>query len=451
MALTPPADTIFACATAPGRAGVAVIRISGSRTLQALRVLGVAEPPPRRLCRAHFHDPESGELLDDGLVVMFPEPQSYTGESAAELHLHGSPAVVAALYGILGRQPGLRLAEPGEFTRRAFENGKLDLTEAEAVADLVAAETAAQRRQALRQLSGELGRLYEQWRERLLRALAHLEAAIDFPDEGLPMTVLDAVTHTVEQLESEIRSHLADNRRGERLRDGLSVAILGPPNAGKSSLLNALARRDAAITSATAGTTRDVIEVHLDLGGYPAILADTAGLRDSSDAIEAEGVRRARARAAEADLKLMVLDATRPEEACPAVRALVDTDTVVVANKIDLARNESASAWADHLGAAPALRISVKTGAGIEVLLATLTEELARRFGTAEAPLITRARHRAALEECLAALRRYDARALPELAAEDLRLAARSLGRITGRVDVEDLLDIIFRDFCIGK
>ena len=351
----------------------------------------------------------------------------------------------------MGRQPGLHIAEPGEFTRRAFENGKLDLTEAEAVADLVAAETEAQRRQALRQLSGELGQLYEGWRENLLRALAHLEATIDFPDEGLPATVLDGAATAIESLKGEMNGHLADNRRGERLREGFSIAILGPPNAGKSSLLNALARRDAAITSATAGTTRDVIEVHLDLGGYPAILADTAGLRESGDAIEAEGVRRARARAAEADLKLMVLDATRPEEASGAVEALVDAETLVVANKIDLAANEAVSAWADRVGATPALRISVKTGAGLEALLSRLTDELAQRFGATGAPLITRARHRAALEECLAALHRFDPAVLPELAAEDLRLATRALGRITGRVDVEDLLDVIFRDFCIGK
>jgi len=444
-------DTIFAPATAPGRAGIAVIRISGPRAIDALAALGVASHAPRRLRRARFHDPTSGEIIDDGLVARFAAPRSYTGEDMAELHVHGSPAVVSALLAVLGRQAGLRLAEPGEFTRRAFENGKLDLTEAEAVADLVAAETAAQRRQALRQLSGELRQLYEGWRERLLRALAHLEAAIDFPDEGLPPAILVGVTTTARGLAAEIGSHLADNRRGERLRDGLSIAILGPPNAGKSSLLNALARRDAAITSAIAGTTRDVIEVHLDLGGYPAILADTAGLRESGDEIEAEGVRRARARAAEADLKLMVLDTTRPEEASAAVRALVDAETLVVANKIDLVAGEHASAWTDRVGATPALRISVKTGAGLELLLARLTDELARRFHASGAPLITRARHRAALEECLAALRRYDATVLPELAAEDLRLAARALGRITGRVDVEDLLDIIFRDFCIGK
>jgi len=451
LAPPPPADTIFACATAPGRAGIAVIRISGPRAFAAVEALGAPKPPARRLTRARFRDPESGELVDDGLVAIFPAPHSYTGEDMTELQVHGSRAVIDALLAILGRQPGLRMAEPGEFTRRAFENGKLDLTEAEAVADLVAAETAAQRRQALKQLSGELRDLYEGWRERLLRGLAHLEAAIDFPDEGLPSNIAREVVRTAGELAGEVSRHLADNRRGERLRDGLSVAILGPPNAGKSSLLNALARREAAITSATAGTTRDVIEVHLDLGGYPAILADTAGLRDPGDAIEAEGVRRARARAAEADLKLMVLDATRPDEAGPVLRALVDRDTLVVANKIDLVTSERAAAWTDAVGPAPALRISVKTGAGLDALLARLTDEFARRFDATGAPLITRARHRAALEECLAALLRYDPAALPELGAEDLRLAARALGRITGRVDVEDLLDIIFRDFCIGK
>src|SRR5215472_15125362 len=451
LAPPPPADTIFACATAPGRAGIAVIRISGPRALVAVEALGAGMPSARYLTRVRFRDPESGELVDDGLVAVFPAPRSYTGEDLAELQVHGSRAVIAALLTILGRQPGLRMAEPGEFTRRAFENGKLDLTEAEAVADLVAAETTAQRRQALRQLSGELRDLFEAWRERLLRGLAHLEAAIDFPDEGLPEDITRDVGSTAEGLAGEISRHLKDDRRGERLRDGLSVAILGPPNAGKSSLLNALARRDAAITSAIAGTTRDVIEVHLDLGGYPAILADTAGLRESGDEIEAEGVRRARARATEADLKLMVLDTTRPEEASAAVRALVDAETLVVANKIDLVAEEHASAWTDRVGATPALRISVKTGAGLDALLARLTDEFARRFDATGAPLITRARHRAALEECLAALLRYDPAALPELGAEDLRLAARALGRITGRVDVEDLLDIIFRDFCIGK
>ena len=444
-------DTIFACATAPGRAGIAVIRISGPRATAALRALGAAIPRARELRRASFRDPESGDLIDQGMAVLFPAPRSYTGEDVVELHLHGGRAVTDAILGVLGRNPGLRLANPGEFTRRAFENGKLDLTEAEAIADLVAAETAAQRRQALRQLSGELGRLYEGWRERLVRALGRIEAEIDFPDEGLPTGIMDAVRSEIQAIRAEVSGHLTDDRRGERLREGLSIAILGPPNAGKSTLLNRLAQREAAITSAIAGTTRDVIEVHLDLGGYAVTVADTAGLRPTSDSIEAEGVRRAEARAAGADLKLVILDAGRAKEAGGPVGAVIDRDTIVIANKIDLLPRDSAADWADRLGGGKAARISAASGIGLDALLQRLIREIAARWDASAAPALTRARHRASLEECAAALGRYETAALPELAAEDLRLAARALGRITGRVDVEDLLDLIFREFCIGK
>src|SRR6266849_4892359 len=418
-------DTIFALASAPGRAGVAVLRLSGPAAGAALRALAGTIPPPRVARRARFRDPAGGEAIDDGLALFFPAPRSFTGEEVAELHVHGGRAVVAALVEALARLPGLRLAEPGEFTRRAFENGKLDLTAAEGVADLVAAETSAQRRQALRQLAGELGRLYEGWRERLLRALAHVEAEIDFPEEGLPSEIWASVRAEAQALRRDIAAHLADDRRGERLREGVSVAIIGPPNAGKSSLMNALARRDVAITAATAGTTRDVIEVALDLEGYPVVLADTAGLREAVDAIEEEGVRRARARAAEGD-------------------------ALVVANKIDLAPVDEAR-WADALGAGPALRLSLVTGQGVADLLARLAAEMKTRLDPAGAPVITRARHRAALVDAAAALDRFAIATLPELAAEDLRAATRALGRITGRVDVEDMLDIIFREFCIGK
>jgi tRNA modification GTPase len=443
------ADTIFALASGAGRAGIAVLRISGPGAASALTALAGTVPPARRACRARFHDPASGETIDDGLALFFPSPRSFTGEDVAEIQIHGSRAVVAGLIEALGRLPRLRLAEPGEFTRRAFDNGKLDLTAAEGLADLVAAETAAQRRQALRQLDGALGRLYEGWRERLLRALAHLEAAIDFPEEGLPAEIESAIHIEAARLHQEITLHLADDRRGERLREGVSVAIIGPPNAGKSSLMNALARRDVAITSATAGTTRDVIEVALDLGGFPAVLADTAGLRQATEEVEEEGVRRARARAAAADLRLVVVDATKPEEA-HALRGVIDANTVIVANKMDLAAARNV-AWVDALGPTPALRLSILTGMGMDELLYRLTSELAARIGGSDAPLITRARHRSALTECAAALERFDRAGLPELAAEDLRTATRALGRITGRVDVEDMLDIIFRDFCIGK
>jgi tRNA modification GTPase len=447
----PSDDTIFALATAPGRAGIAVIRLSGPAAAAALAALGVALPPPRRAVRASFRDPASGEPLDDGLALWFPAPRSYSGEDMAELHLHGSPAVVAAVFEALRGLPGLRLAEPGEFTRRAFENGKLDLAAAEGVADLVAAETAAQRRQALRQLKGALGHLTEDWRRRLLHALAHVEAEIDFPEDEVPADATAAVAAALASVGDEIARTLADGGRGERLRDGLSVAIIGPPNAGKSSLLNALARREAAITAPTAGTTRDVVEVHLDLGGYPVTLADTAGLRPAADPVEVEGVRRAQARAAEADLVLVLVDVTKPRDAAAVAAAAAAPNALVLANKIDLAPGDG-GAWADRLGAHPALRLSVATGEGMTALRQRLEQELGRRFGAAGgAPLITRARHRAALEACAAALARYPAAPLPELKAEELRHAVRALGRITGRVDVEDMLDIVFREFCIGK
>jgi tRNA modification GTPase len=442
-------DTIFALASAPGRAGIAVLRLSGPGAGNALQSVTGKLPPPRLAQRARFRDPVSGEAIDDGLALFFPAPRSFTGEEVAELHVHGSRAVVAALIDALARLPGLRPAEPGEFTRRAFENGKLDLTAAEGLADLVAAETSAQRRQALRQLEGELGRLYEEWRERLLRALAHVEAEIDFPEEGLPDEIWASVRAEALALRHDIAAHLADDRRGELLREGVSVAIIGPPNAGKSSLMNTLARRDVAITAATAGTTRDVIEVALDLEGYPVVLADTAGLRDAADAIEEEGVRRARARAAAADFRLVVVDASRPDEA-DALGRLVAGDALVVANKIDLAPADGAR-WADALGAGPALRLSLRTGQGVTELLARLAAEMKARLDPGGAPVITRARHRAALADAAAALDRFAIATLPELAAEDLRSATRALGRITGRVDVEDMLDIIFREFCIGK
>jgi tRNA modification GTPase len=398
-------------------------------------------PPPRVARRVRLRDPDSGDELDDGLVLWFPAPRSLTGEDVAELHLHGSRAVIAAVMAAL-RGRGLRLAEPGEFTRRAFLNGKLDLTQAEAVADLAAAETEAQRRQALRQLDGRLGALYRGWSERLLRLLAHLEAAIDFPDEDLPPEIEARVAGETADLTAEIARHLADDHRGERLRDGIAVAILGPPNAGKSSLLNQLARREAAITSPYAGTTRDVIEVAIDLAGYPVVLADTAGLRDSADPVEEVGLRRALARAEAAELRLFVFDARRPQDAEGAAQ-WPGPDTLLVANKIDLV-----ASWA-HLPSG-ALTLSALTGEGIPELITALAARIAEDYDIA-APLLTRARHREALESAADALQRSLGAALPELRAEDLRLAWRSLGRITGRVDVEDLLDVIFADFCLGK
>ena len=384
----------------------------------------------------------NGDTLDDGFVLWFPAPKSFTGEVVAELHLHGSRAALAAVIQALSRL-GLRLAEPGEFTRRAFLNDKLDLLQAEAVADLVAAETDAQRRQALRQLDGELGGFYRGWSDRLTRLLAHLEAAIDFPDEELPPEIETRILDETMELVAEIEHHLSDGHRGERLRDGIMVAIVGPPNAGKSSLLNRIARREAAITSPIAGTTRDIIEVAIDLQGYPVVLADTAGLRESGDVIEQEGLRRALQRAEEAEIRLFVFDAAHPAEARGAT-AWPGPDTLLIANKIDLVEAENTDL--PNL----AFPISALTGEGIDRLLTALGECVAQNYRI-EAPVLTRARHRQALEEAVSSLRRSLSATLPELRAEDLRLALRSLGRITGSVDVEDLLDIIFRDFCIGK
>jgi tRNA modification GTPase len=396
-------------------------------------------------------DPDCGEPLDDALALWVPGPRSATGEDVAELHLHGSRAVLAAVMAALRRR-GLRLAEPGEFTRRAFLNAKLDLTQAEAVADLAAAETEAQRRQALRQLDGRLGDLYRGWGERLLRLLAHLEAAIDFPDEDLPAEIEARVAADTADLAGEIERHLADRHRGERLRDGIAVAIVGPPNAGKSSLLNQLARREAAITSPIAGTTRDVIEVAIDLAGYPVVLADTAGLRDSADIVEQEGLRRALKRAEAAELRLFVFDAGRPQDAMGAAQ-WPGPDTILIANKVDLLAREKKGAPAScrqPVVPAGVIPVSALTGEGVPDLVEALAARVAETYDVA-APVLTRARHREALEIAAEALRRSLAADLPELRAEDLRLAWRSLGRITGRVDVEDLLDVIFADFCLGK
>jgi tRNA modification GTPase len=451
------ADTIFAPATVAGSSAIAVIRVSGTEAGRAAVAFAGPLPPPRVARRCRFRRP-TGEKLDDGLLLWFPAPRSATGEDVAEFHLHGSRAVLAAMAEEL-RGLGLRLAEPGEFTRRAFLNGKLDLTQAEAIADLVAAETEAQRHQAMRQLDGELGALYRDWTGRLSRALAHLEAVIDFPDEDLPSTVEAEIAAATAGLLAEIERHLADGRHGERLREGISVAILGPPNAGKSSLLNRIARREAAITSPIPGTTRDIVEVAIDLAGYPVLFADTAGLRDSDDLIEQEGLRRALARAEQAEIRLFVYDARFPADAEGAAQ-WPGPDTFLIANKTDLLPSPAAPACPlpgerkrVRPGAAlveGAYPVSALTGEGIEALLVALAARIARTYHS-EAPLLTRARHRHALEDAALALRRSLAAPLPELRAEDLRLALRSLGQITGAVDVEDLLDQIFRDFCIGK
>lgn len=440
-------DTIFALASAHGRAGVAVFRVSGPQAFEAVRALchpsGV--PEPRKAVRRYLVDPKTQDKIDHAVVLWFPAPGSYTGEPVVEFQVHGGRAIVNDLTEALGALQGFRLAEPGEFTRRAFENGKMDLIEAEAVADLVDAETSAQRKQALRQLDGELGKLYHGWADRLKRRLAYIEADIDFVEEDLPEEVVNQTLDDLRVLLSEIEGHLNDHRRGERLREGFMVAIVGPPNAGKSSLLNALTRREAAIVTSTPGTTRDIIEVHLDIGGYPVTLADTAGLRDSLDSIENEGVRRALARAGQADLKIVLFDGAVWPDLDAKTNALVDDDTLVVVNKTDLIKQR-----APVSGRSP-LFISTLTGEGLNDLTNELKTAIDARFPAMTTPALTRARHRQALEICRDHLERALKAPEVELCAEDARLAMRALGRITGTVDVEDLLDVIFSEFCIGK
>ena len=446
-------DTIVALATGAGRAGVAVIRLSGPAAGATLSALTARDlPTPRMATREAFCDPRTGVSLDDGLALWFPGPHSFTGEDVVELHIHGGPAVIAAVADAALSQPGVRPAEPGEYTRRAFENGKLDLAEAEGLADLVDAETEGQRRQALRQRRGALSAIYEGWRGRLIEAAALIEAEIDFPDEDLPGALSRRAAPILQGLADDMGQHLNDAHRGERIRDGFRIAIIGPPNAGKSSLLNALAQREAAIVSDIPGTTRDVVEVRLVLAGFPVWIADTAGLREAADAIEAEGVRRALARAEEADLRIGVVGAGA--DAPGSITSVLGPNDLLVRSKLDLhgppasRRHAPASA-----GETPAVHVSATTGEGLRELEALIAAKVTTALGREEAPVLTRARHRRLVEEARAALLRaipaLDAG--PELAAEDVRVAADQIGRLTGRIDVEDLLGEIFSSFCIGK
>lgn len=378
-----------------------------------------------------------GVVLDQALVLWFPGPGSYTGEDSAELHLHGGPAVVAAVADALVAL-GARPAEPGEFTRRAFVHGKLDLTAAEGVADLIDAETEAQRRQALRQLEGGLAGRYQGWAGRLARLLARQETFIEFEDEDLPEGLDAAVARDTAELRAELAAEIAGAARGEALREGLRIAILGAPNAGKSSLLNALARREAAIVSPQAGTTRDVVEARMVIAGVPVVLADTAGLRETGDAIEAEGVRRARAQGAAAELVLAIFAADAPPDA--ETLALLEGGAMAVVNKADLAAP-----------ALPGLAVSARTGAGLPALRSALEDAVRARAGLSDVAGLTRPRHRAALADTIAALDTLPDAGLPELRAEALRSAMRALGRLTGAVGVEAILDLVFSEFCIGK
>lgn len=439
----PSDQTIFALATGPLPSAIAILRVSGSRAGDVLRALTGSLPSPRRAVRCDLRS-RDGDLIDDGVALWFPTPASATGEDVAELHIHGSRAVAAALIKTLSAFEGVRPAEPGEFTRRGFENGKLDLTEAEGLDDLIHADTDAQRRQALRQLGGVLGDRARRWRDQIIEALALVEAGIDFSDEGdVADELMGPARAKIAELSAEIAEVLAEQGRGEKLRDGMVVAIAGPPNVGKSTLINRLARREVAIVSPHAGTTRDVIEIQLDLDGYPVTVIDTAGLRDSDDPVEQEGVRRARSRAAAADLVLWLSTATDASD--PDVKG---PEVWRVRNKIDLATGEVAESGPSQ----PGFRISAATGDGFADLLRELTRFAAQYFGSAEAGLITRDRHRLLLADAGASLTRSLVPGLAEeIVAEELRASAHSLGRLLGRVDVEDVLGEIFGRFCIGK
>jgi tRNA modification GTPase len=440
-------DTIFALSSGRPPAAVAVVRMSGPLAARALETLAGRRAAPRVATFATLRSPQ-GVTIDDALVLLFPAPGSATGEDVAELQVHGSRAVLAAIFAELDRM-GLRPAEPGEFTRRAFENGKLDLTEAEGLDDLIHADTEAQRRQAMRQFKGLLGQRANDWRQRIIEASALVEAGIDFSDEGdVPEDLIAPARETIAKLRQEIDVVLTASAHGERLREGLVVAIAGPPNAGKSTLLNRLARREAAIVSPHAGTTRDVIEVQLDLGGYPVVLLDTAGIRDTSDPVEQEGVRRARARAADADLVLWLTgpmaDPALPPNAAP-------DSTWLVINKIDLLG--AGQPIMSSPGAQRTFVISAEHGQGVGELTSALGRQAADYFGAGESALVTRARQRGLLETASAALARAAlvAPGSDEILAEELRAAAHALGRLLGKVDVEDILTKIFNEFCIGK
>ena len=440
-------DTIFALSTGFVKSGIGVIRISGKSVKLALSLVCDYENPVANYAKpCPIKDIKTGEIIDKGLVLYFEAPKSYTGEDVAELHLHGSRAVISNVLEILNNIEGLRSAERGEFTKRAVINGKMDLTSAEGINDLINAETNEQRKQALRQMSGELADLYENWQNRLKRLLAHLEAYIDFPEEDIPNDLENTSTHEINAVLEEIKKHLADNHKGEILRQGYSIAIIGAPNAGKSSLLNKIVKRDAAIVSSIAGTTRDIIEVFLDLDGFPVILADTAGLREAKDVIEEEGIKRALKRAASANLKLAVFDGAKYPEMDKETLSLCDKNTLKIINKSDLLGNHNVITKENDV-----ILTNSLTGKGLDAVLDAIKKRVSDELSLKENPALTQIRHRESLTECAEALSRALTAPQTDLKTEDLRLASRALGKITGQITVDEVLDIVFKEFCIGK
>ena len=442
--------TIYALSTGPGISGIAIVRVSGEDTKKVIKLLTNAElPKPRVATLRKINKINTSELIDEGIILWFPGPESYTGEDMAEFHIHGSKAVIDALHHSISKIENCRLAEAGEFTKLAFQNGKINLLKAESIADLISAETEIQRQQAIKIMNGKSADKFNSLREKLLKILSHVEAKIDFPDEDLPEDILKNIKKISNEVILNIKKILDDQKVGERIREGFKIAIIGPTNAGKSSLLNHLSNRDAAIVSEIAGTTRDVIETHLNIDGFPVVVSDTAGIRDSKNEIEKKGIKLALDKAENADLKLIVIDAKNIDFK-GVLRELMDENAILVVNKSDLLNKDLNSEIKNY----EHVLISVKNNLNVEDLILKIKNKLKNKFITSEDILITRARHRQHLEQSLNYLKNFEEKNEAEdfdKAAEDLRLATRHLGMIVGKVDVEEILGSIFNDFCIGK
>ena len=442
--------TIYALSTGPGISGIAIIRISGSEASTAIKMLTSKEiPKPRMATLRKINNINTSELIDEGIIIWFPGPESYTGEDMAEIHVHGGKAVIEAIHDSISKVKNCRLAQPGEFTKLAFQNGKINLLKAESVADLIAAETEIQRQQAIKIMNGKSAVEFELLRKKLLKILAHVEAKIDFPDEDLPSNMSEEIRKSSKEVLISIEKILDDQKIGERIREGFKIAILGPTNAGKSSLLNHLSNRDVAIVSETAGTTRDVIETHLNIDGYPVIVSDTAGIRESKNEIEKKGIKLSLNRAEEADLKLVVVD-VKNLDFTDVLKGLLDKNAILVINKSDLLEGDINS----EIKKLNHVLISTKKNLNVDKLILKIKDNLKNKFITSDDILITRERHRYHLKQCLEYLKNFNEKNAIEdfdKAAEDLRLATKHLGMILGKVDVEEILGSIFNDFCIGK
>jgi len=442
--------TIYALSTGPGVSGIAVIRVSGKNTKKVIKKIAGSKLPPSRVATLKKFNKNGGkELIDQGVIIWFPAPNSYTGEDMAEFHVHGSRAVVKAMHLAISKVKNCRLAEPGEFTKRAFQNGRINLLKAESIADLISAETEIQRKQAIKIMSGKSSEKFNSWREKLLKILSHVEAKIDFPEEDLPKNIITEIQKTSKTVLREIKKTLDDQKVGERIREGFKIAIVGPPNSGKSSLLNYFSKRDVAIVSEIAGTTRDVIETHLNLDGYPVIVSDTAGIRSSKNEIEKKGIKIALKRAEDADLKLVIVP-PKNIDFTVVLKELLTKNAILVVNKSDLIKGKLNNKFKKY----EHVLISIKKDSNLNKLILKIKRKLKHKFIMTGDILITRERHRQNLINCVQHLEKFQKKKSVmdfDKAAEDLRLATRHLGMIVGKVDVEELLSSIFNDFCIGK